>query len=197
MRKIGLTGGIGSGKTTVARMIRERGYPVYDSDAAAARIVNEDKAVARALADAFGEGIRDANGMLDRPRLATRVFNDPTALARVNGIVHPAVVRDFNAWCDTRREALLFLESAILFESGLAGMFDAVITVVADEETRVERVMRRDGVSREKVMERARHQAGGNPALSRFVIYNNPGDALAEQVSRIINTLETWQDSSL
>lgn len=194
MRKIGLTGGIGSGKTTIAGIIQEMGYPVYDSDAAAARIVNEESDVKRALVDAFGEEIYAATGKLDRPRLASIVFNDPAALARANAIIHPAVTRDFHRWCAARRAPLSFFESAILFEAGLADAFDAVITVVADEETRVERVMKRDGVPREKVIERARNQSGGDPARSRFIIHNNRDDMLVEQVLHVIHHLETWQE---
>ena len=188
MLKIGLTGGIGSGKTTVSGIIRELGYPVYHSEDAAARIVNEEPAVREALIEAFGTGYYNANGALDRPRLASLIFNDAEALARANAIIHPAVTEDFQRWCLSRDEPLVFFESAILFEAGLAGLFDAVITVVADEETRIERVMLRDRVPREKVMERLQHQSE-HP--SDFTIYNNRGDMLLEQLLQIIQTLAT------
>ena len=194
MLKIGLTGGIGSGKTTVSGIIAALGYPVYNSDHSAARVVNENEAVRNALIKHFGSEIYPGGGGLDRPRFAAIVFDDPVALARANGIIHPAVMDDFHGWCASRRSPLLFLESAILFESGLAGAFDATITVVADLETRVERVMSRDGVSREKVLARARHQAAGDISRSTFVIRDNPGEMLLEQVLDVIHTLETWQE---
>ncbi|MDR0545097.1 MAG: dephospho-CoA kinase [Odoribacteraceae bacterium] len=191
MLKIGLTGGIGSGKTTVSGIIQELGYPVYHSDAAAARIANEEAAVREALVEAFGAEYYNADGTLDRPRLASLIFNNAEALARANAIIHPAVTGDFQRWSLSRDEPLVFFESAILFEAGLAGLFDAVITVVADEETRVERVMLRDRVPREKVMERLKHQTS-NAAQSRFIVYNNRGDMLVEQLLQIIQILEQW-----
>ncbi|MDR2130089.1 MAG: dephospho-CoA kinase [Odoribacteraceae bacterium] len=189
MLTIGLTGGIGSGKTTVSGIIERLGYPVYASDPAAARIVNEDAGVKEALTRDFGKEIYTARGELDRPRFASLIFNDPRALARANEIIHPAVMRDFRRWCAARQVPLLFFESAILFEAGLAGMFDIVITVTADVETRIARVARRDHLPREKILERIHHQPGADPSRSTFIIRNNPGDMLVEQVLDIIHTL--------
>jgi dephospho-CoA kinase len=192
--KIGITGGIGSGKTTVAGIIEQLGHPVYASDAAAARLVNADPGVREALVAAFGPGVYAANGELDKARFASLIFHDEKALARANAIIHPAVTRDFREWCAARHEEpLLFLESAILRETGLAGAFDAVITVVADLQTRVERVTRRDGVPRERVLERVACQAADDAALPGFVVRNNPGDMLVEQVLTIIKELAAWQ----
>jgi dephospho-CoA kinase len=196
MLNIGITGGIGSGKTTVARVIETLGYPVYFSDPAAARLVNEDAAVRTALVDRFGREVYSPDGRLDKERFAALIFNDPLALAAANGIIHPAVERDFRAWRDGRDAALLFLESAILFESCLVGEFDAVILVSAGLEARVERVTRRDGVSREQVLSRIRNQPADDEARADFIIRNNPGDMLVEQVLDIINTLTNtrqWQ----
>ncbi|MDR1273971.1 MAG: dephospho-CoA kinase [Odoribacteraceae bacterium] len=196
MLTIGITGGIGSGKTTVARVIETLGYPVYFSDPAAARLVNEDAAVRTALVDRFGRETYSPAGRLDKERLAALIFNDPLALADANAIIHPAVARDFRAWRVGRDEALLFLESAILFESCLADEFDAVILVSAGLDTRVERVMQRDGVSRDKVLARVHNQPAIDEARADFIIRNNPGDMLVEQVLDIINTLTNtrqWQ----
>jgi dephospho-CoA kinase len=191
--KVGITGGIGSGKTTVSGIIERLGYPVYASDAAAARLVNDDAATREALSAAFGKKIYPPAGTLDRPRLATIIFNDATALARANAIVHPAVTHDFLRWCNRQYASFLFLESAILHEAGLAPLFDAIITVVADLETRIDRVTRRNGVPPGKVLERTRHQVERAPAFPALVVRNNPGDMILEQVLNIIQALETWQ----
>jgi dephospho-CoA kinase len=190
MCKIGITGGIGSGKTTVARVIERLGYPVYFSDAAAARLVNEDTALRDALVARFGQ-VYTPDGTLDRRRFASLIFNDADALAFANGLIHPAVMRDFAGWCAARRAPLLFLESAILFEAGLADAFDAIILVQADLETRVARVAQRDDISRERVLERVRSQEDIDASRADFIVSNNPGDMLVEQVLAIINQLTT------
>ena len=118
MMKVGVTGGIGSGKSTVCRLFAQKGIAVYDSDAAAKRLMQEDGALRRQLAGRFGEGtFRD--GQLDRAYLAGIVFADPQALADLNALVHPVVMRDFDAWAARQEGSYVILESAILFEAGL------------------------------------------------------------------------------
>jgi len=130
MMKVGVTGGIGSGKSTVCRLFAQKGIAVYDSDAAAKRLMQEDGALRRQLAGRFGEGtFRD--GQLDRAYLAGIVFADPQALADLNALVHPVVMRDFDAWAARQEGSYVILESAILFEAGLEGSVDKTVAVLA------------------------------------------------------------------
>ena len=137
---IGITGGIGSGKSTVLRVIAEQGYPVYDCDAQAKRIIAEDSAVRRQLTDLFGAEAYKG-GTYQTQYVASQVFADPDRLARLNAIVHPAVARDICAWAEGQR--LAFVESAILVSSGISRLCDAVVCIAAPEAVRVERVIRR------------------------------------------------------
>ena len=142
MMKVGVTGGIGSGKSTVCRLFAQKGIAVYDSDAAAKRLMQEDGALRRQLAGRFGEGtFRD--GQLDRAYLAGIVFADPQALADLNALVHPVVMRDFDAWAARQEGSYVILESAILFEAGLEGSVDKTVAGLAPRELRIERTCRR------------------------------------------------------
>jgi len=150
MMKVGITGGIGSGKSTVCRLFAQKGIAVYDSDAAAKRLMQEDGALRRQLAGRFGEGtFRD--GVLDRAYLAGIVFADPQALADLNALVHPVVMRDFDAWAARQEGSYVILESAILFEAGLEGCVDKTVAVLAPRELRIERTCRRDDCGPDEV----------------------------------------------
>ena len=145
MIRVGVTGGIGSGKSTVCRLFAERGVPVYDSDSEAKRLMGEDPSLRAALVEAFGdETFRD--GVLNRRYLAATVFGDRRALARLEALVHPCVKRDFERWAAERiAEPYVVLECAILYESGMDAAVDRVVAVVAPEELRLVRVNARDG----------------------------------------------------
>lgn len=146
---IGVTGGIGSGKSTVLRSIARRGYPVYDCDAEAKRLIIEDAEVRRQMIDLFGEEVyRD--GVYQTQMVAEQVFADKSKLARLNAIVHPAVERDIRRWAkqhtsniEHQTANILFVESAILISSGLAKLCDAVVLITAPEQERIERVLLR------------------------------------------------------
>ena len=162
---IALTGGIGTGKSVVSRLLRTMGYDVYDCDAAAKRLMADDAALRDALADAFGADTYRPDGSLDRARLAARIFGDAEALARMNALVHPAVRRDLLGW--RLRHAVagsaeagrpLFYESAILHESGFHRLADAVWCVSAPLDLRVRRAALRDGTSPERIRERIASQ---------------------------------------
>ena len=155
--KIGITGGIGSGKSTVCRLLADMGVPVYDSDARAKVLMNDSEALRTALIEAFGEECYNAEG-LNRPYLASRVFGDAEALAQLNAIVHPAVREDFRAWADVQSSRYVVLESAILFEAGFENEVDTTLAVLAPLEERVRRTAERDGVDRESVLKRIAHQ---------------------------------------
>jgi len=166
MYKIGITGGIGSGKSTVCTLFREQGVAVYDSDAEAKRLMAESADLRRRLIEAFGEECYNAEG-LDRKYLASKVFGCEEALQRLNSIVHPAVREDFRAWAERQRGSYVVLESAILFEAGFENEVDATLAVMAPLEERVRRTMARDGVGREQVMERIKHQMSDDELHAR------------------------------
>ncbi len=173
MMKVGITGGIGSGKSTVCRLFAQKGIAVYDSDAAAKRLMQEDGVLRRQLAGRFGEGTF-RNGVLDRAYLAGIVFADPQALADLNALVHPVVMRDFDAWAARQEGSYVILESAILFEAGLEGCVDKTVAVLAPRELRIERTCRRDGCGADQVVRRIAAQLDDDALSARadYVVVN-------------------------
>ncbi|MBR6759922.1 MAG: dephospho-CoA kinase [Alistipes sp.] len=159
MYKVGITGGIGSGKSSVCALLAAYGVAVYDSDARAKTLMNENEALRRALCEAFGEACYNAEG-LNRAYLASQVFGSEEALARLNAIVHPAVRADFRAWAELQRGEYVVLESAILFEAGFETEVDTTLAVLAPKEERIRRAMQRDGAEREAIERRMEHQMG-------------------------------------
>ena len=153
MMKVGITGGIGSGKSTVCRLFEQRGIAVYDSDREAKRLMTEDGALRAGITARFGaESYVD--GALNRRYLASRVFSDAQALADLNALVHPAVRSDFASWAERQAGPYVILESAILFEAGLEGAVDRTVAVLAPLELRLSRTCRRDGCDEEAVRRR-------------------------------------------
>lgn len=186
MMKVGITGGIGSGKSTVCRLFAERGAAVYDSDAAAKRLMTEDAALRQRLTERFGAATyRD--GVLDRAYLAGVVFCDAEALADLNGLVHPAVIADFEAWTTRQRGDYVVLESALLFESGLDRRVDFTVAVLAPLELRLERTCRRDGSSAEAVRRRMAAQLDDDTLCSRadYTLVNIHESELAPAVAEL------------
>lgn len=157
MKLIGLTGGIGTGKSTVARILRLRGYEVYDCDLEAKRLMDESLEVRRSLRDRWGEEIYSARGELDRRKVAQYVFADRREKAWLDSLVHGLVRDDVKRWAATRTDYshdTVFVESAILFTSGLADMCQEVWEVTAPLDIRLERVMKRSGLTREQALAR-------------------------------------------
>jgi len=153
MMKVGITGGIGSGKSTVCRLFAQRGIAVYDSDSEAKRLMSDDADLRSAVIARFGADTY-SDGRIDRARLAACVFSDTRALADLNALVHPVVIRDFAAWAERQEGPYVILESAILFESGLQGSVDRSIAVLAPVELRIQRACRRDGCDEARIRER-------------------------------------------
>ena len=166
MKKIGITGGIGSGKSTVCRLFAERGIAVYDSDREAKRLMTDDLALRESIAARFGAEIYDG-GRLDRARLAACVFADPAALADLNARVHPAVMADFDAWAERQSGPYVILESAILFEAGLQDRVDCTVAVLAPAELRVQRACRRDGCDEAAIRRRMATQLSDDELCRR------------------------------
>lgn len=157
MKRIGITGGIGSGKSVVSNLLRVMGYPVYDTDSEARRLMNTSTELKRQIVEAFGPDVY-AGGVLDRPRLASLVFGNPEQIARLNAIVHPAVRHDFDRWSRSCRADICFVESAILYESHLDHLVDEVWLVTAPEALRIERVQQRSGLTPDEVRRRIASQ---------------------------------------
>lgn len=153
MMKVGITGGIGSGKSTVCRLFAQRGIAVYDSDSRAKRLMTDDNGLRARIAGRFGAEAY-ADGVLNRAYLAAQVFSDAAARADLNAIVHPAVRADFAAWAERQTGAYVILESALLFDAGFADSVDRTVAVLAPLELRVERTCRRDGCDAEQVRRR-------------------------------------------
>lgn len=150
MFKVGITGGIGSGKSTVCRLFAARGVAVYDCDAAAKRLMAEDEALKGAIVARFGEACYEGR-VLNRSYLAEQIFGSDEAREALNGLVHPAVIADFEHWAEEQAGEYVVLESAILFEAGLEKHLDCVVAILAPKPLRLERAMKRDDAQREQI----------------------------------------------
>lgn len=187
MKRIGLTGNIGTGKSTVARIFEILGIPVYHADKQAREIL-ESETVKAQLADLFGKRVLDTMNQIDRKALASIVFNDKDKLSILNELVHPLVEEDFFRWCNEHASHNYILqEAAILFESGFDRLFDANILVTAPEELCIARVMARDGIGKEMVSDRMRNQwpQEKKRALADYEISNDEISMVIPQVLSI------------
>lgn len=187
MIKVGITGGIGSGKTTVCRIFETLGIPVYYADDRAKYLMNNDAGLKAQLIRRFGEEVYK-NNELDRPFLARQVFNNPEALKDLNNLVHPAVARDSERWQHEHSDTAYTLkEAALLYESGSYRQLDKIIVVTAPLDVRVKRVMERDGVTRQEVLDRIKNQIPEEEKVARadYVINNDGEKSLIEQVLAI------------
>lgn len=186
MYKVGITGGIGSGKSTVCAMLEEMGVAVYNSDARAKELMTTSATLREAIVARFGAECYTSEG-LNRGYLAERVFGDAAELAALNSLVHPAVMADFEAWAERQEGSYVVFESAILFEAGLEQRVDMAIAVLSPEELRIERAMRRDGASREQVVARIRRQLSDDERADRakYAIVNVDLEELREDVEQL------------
>jgi dephospho-CoA kinase len=181
--RVGLTGGIGSGKTTVARIFELLGVPVYYADDAAKKIMNEDEELKAAIQKQFGKEAYK-NGELDRTFLASKVFNDSFQLDILNSLVHPATIRNAAKWMQQQQAPYTVKEAALIFESGSAGQLDFVIGVYAPTELRIKRTIERSNASYEEVVKRMSSQVDENikMKLCDAVIFNDEQQFLIPQV---------------
>ena len=191
---VGLTGGMGAGKSVVARILRCMGHPVYDADSAAKRLYDEDSVLLEAVKTRFGPATLDAKGRLIRSRLAALVFSEPEALEALNALVHPAVARDFRRW-HSQREAQghpwVFREAAILFESGSNQDCDRVWGVTAPDAVRVDRVRHRSGWSELDIRARMSRQWPQDEVMNRCDahIQNDGQSPLVPQILHLVSHL--------
>lgn len=191
MLKVGITGGIGSGKSVVSKILEILGVPVYYADQRAKELMQENEALKQAIRLAFGEEAY-VDGHLNRPYLATQVFGHPDRLRQLNALVHPAVWQDLSDWFASHSDRPYAAEeSAILFETGAAQALDKVVLVYAPEEVRIQRAMERDGVTREEVLARIRHQADqkGLKEKADYLLINDGTTPVIPQVLHIHQAL--------
>ena len=193
MRLVALTGGIGSGKSVVARMLQVMGYQVYDCDSCAKRLMTDDETVRGQLIAEFGADTYLSDGTLNRKHLSAVAFGNDEARARLNAIVHPATANDIRRWADslaTRGASVAFVETAILRTSGLDRMLDDVWHVTAPADVRIQRVMVRSGLGKQQVCDRMEaQQAEEAVAPGEQVIVNDNVTALLPQVSRLLGQM--------
>lgn len=185
-RRLGVTGGIGSGKTTVCRVFRVLGVPVFVADAAAKTLMNSDPVIRREINDIAGRDLY-GSGELDRKQLADIIFNRPDLLQRVNATVHPAVLRHFEEWAANLDVPYVIIEAAILFEAKADILVDRVVSISAPVEERISRVMGRSELSREEVVERINNQLEDEEReeQSYYVINNADNEMIIPEILKI------------
>jgi dephospho-CoA kinase len=194
MKRIGLTGGIGSGKSFIAQIIEHMGYPVYYSDARAKELTKSNPTIKMGLISLFGEEVYEGN-QLNSELIASKIFNDDELRTTVNELIHPIVRADFENWALNQKSALVFNEAAILFETGSYRNFDAIVLVCAPIELKIERVMNREKSSREAVLERMSKQWSDEDKmkLTDYSILNDNKTPVLIKLEEIINNLLSKQ----
>jgi dephospho-CoA kinase len=192
MKVVGITGGIGSGKSTVSKIFGQLGVSIYDSDTRAKALYSESKSLKEAMILEYGADIYAGNE-INRAKLAEIVFNNKSQLAKLNSLVHPLLQQDFDSWKSMQISPYVIREAAILVESGAYKTCDFVIVVTAHERVRIARVVNRDKASKEQVHQRISNQITDKKRLeyADFEINNSGSDSLIEQVLVIHNQIQT------
>ena len=194
MRLIAITGGIGSGKSVVSRLVGVMGYQVYDCDSRAKSLMTDDPIVRQQLTEAFGKDTYLSDGTLNRSHLSAAAFGDPNALARLNAIVHPATATDLLRWADEQAQlgaTAAFVETALLRTAGLDRVVDTVWHVTAPDAVRIERVMARSGLTTEQVKARMAAQCSEDAVNDgEQVLVNDNAKALIPQVINLLRLVK-------
>ncbi|MDR0698218.1 MAG: dephospho-CoA kinase [Tannerella sp.] len=187
MIKIGITGGIASGKSVVSSLLTMNGIPMYTADTEGNRLSDTSPVIRKKLMALFGEDIY-VNSLLDRKRLASYIFSDEDVLKEVNKIIHPVVSKDFRAWVRQQRVHMCGIESAVLFESKFDKLVDIVLLVYAPVELRLTRAMKRDGATEADIMKRMNRQMPDElkRKYADFVIINDGVQALMPQIDQFL-----------
>lgn len=185
-KRLGVTGGIGSGKTTVCRIFRVLGVPVFVADTVARDIMENEPEIRGSINQIAGKDLY-ATGTLDRKELARIIFNRPELLRNVNGAVHPAVLKRFEEWADNSTLPYVIMEAAILFEAGADALVDRVVTISAPVEERISRVMGRNDLTREEVIRRINNQLEDEEReeQSYYVINNSDNEMIIPEILKI------------
>ena len=183
MIKVGLTGGMGSGKTTIARIFMQLGVPIYFSDTRAKYLMQNNKFLQESLISLFGSKVF-TNGLLNRSYISSIVFSNPEELVKLNTLVHPFVEKDFQYWLASKSTNYVLKEAAILFEVGADKFLDQVILVESPEDLKISRVILRDGITREEVLMRMAKQWSDDKKRTNadYIIYNNEKCSLLNQI---------------
>lgn len=191
--RLGITGGIGSGKTSVCRIFTVLGIPVFSADPVAKEIMDNDTGIRSKLNSIAGKDIY-SNGELDRAELARLIFSDPLLLVRVNELIHPLVFGSFGIWAKQQDTPYVIMEAAILFESGASNLVDRILTVVAPMEQRIERVIRRNNLTYEQVCQRIKSQISDEERIrqSDYVISNSENDMIIPAVLKVHNDIMNY-----
>ena len=197
MQKIGITGGIGSGKSYVSDIIKSMGFPVYHSDESAKSLMESNPVIKEGLLLLFGESIYE-KGELNKKKLAELIFESPELREKVNAIVHPIVRADFAQWASNQSQEIVFNEAAILFETGAHTNFYATILVIAPEAIRIDRVMKRENCSRALVLKRIHSQWSDEQksGLANFQIINDSVSPLLIQVEKVLEKISALNNLS-
>ena len=184
--KLGITGGIGSGKTSVCRVFNILGIPVFSADQEAREIMETEDGIIRRVNSITGRDLY-SGGSLDRKELATLIFNDPALLKKVNSLVHPVVIDHFLRWEKLQSSLYVIMEAAILFESGASKYVDKIAAIIAPPGERLERVIQRSNLTKEQVLERMRNQMEDEERikLSDYVINNSENDMIIPEILKI------------
>ncbi|MGH2642810.1 MAG: dephospho-CoA kinase [Chitinophagaceae bacterium] len=187
MKKIGITGAIGSGKTIICRIFEVLGIPVYYADEAAKRLMQHDHLLRTAIREHFGHETYDSNGNLNKAFLAKVVFNDKEKLDLLNSLVHPVTIRDAEQWAEKQNAPYVIKEAALMFESEAFHHVDKVIGVSAPEHLRIKRTMDRDHISRGEVLKRMNNQMEEETKMKMcdYIIYNDEQQAVIPQVLKL------------
>jgi dephospho-CoA kinase len=190
MLRIGITGGIGAGKTFVSKRLEAMGFPIFDSDKVAKQLMNNNPEIRIKLTEWIGEECYNENG-LNRAFVAQKMFNNAELKQQIEQLVHPKVAQAFDKWAEEQESNLVFIESAILYESGFDQYVDKVLMVDADTETRIKRTMQRDICSREQAEQRVNAQMDQAEKRKRadFVLENNPYSDVNAQLFKLVKSL--------
>ena len=187
MKIVGLTGGIGSGKTTIAYMFRDLGIPIYIADTEAKLLLVRSKIIKRKLIALFGENVYLKNGEINKELIADKIFQDFEYFTTMNALVHPKVAQHFNRWVKKQEAPYVLKESAILFESGAFKQCDKIIAVTSSEEIRINRILKRDKTSKKKIKAIIDKQLPEDYKIKNadYVIYNNTLEETRDVVKKI------------
>ena len=190
MKIVGITGGIGSGKSTIAKIFESYEIPVYYADFEAKALMNRSKIIKRKLISLLGDSAYE-KGKINRKHIASKIFDNNDLLKKVNEIVHPKVKQHFKRWIKTKDSPFVLKESAIIFENNLQENYDVIILVIADEENRIERVMKRDQISKQKVLSIIKNQLPDKYKipLANYIINNNSLSEAESQIEEVYKDL--------
>jgi dephospho-CoA kinase len=196
--KLGVTGGIGSGKTSVCRVFRVLGIPVFAADVVAREIMDNDESVKKMINSIAGKDLYE-QGNLDRPVLASLIFNNKILLEKVNSLVHPIVFDRFIKWKSDQLAPYVIMEAAILFESGAVNLVDRIATVIAPADERIERIIRRNNLTREQIIDRMKSQIDDEARIKRsdYIIQNSDKDMIIPEILKIHEDLITLSNKDI